>query len=65
MEPKKKWWSSQTVWSGAAGLLASIGGAFAAWQTRDLAGFGTAITTAAASIGAISGRFKASQPLGL
>ena len=56
-------WASQTIWSAAAVVGASLTGALLAWKSGDMASFGAALTAALGGVNAIIGRFRATAPI--
>lgn len=59
----KPFWASQTIWSSIAVIGASASGAFLAWRSNDMAGFGAALTSILGGINAIVGRYRATAPI--
>lgn len=59
----KPFWASQTIWSAIAVVGSSIGGAWLAWNTRDMAAFGAALTAMLGGINAVVGRLRATSPI--
>ena len=59
----KPFWASQTIWSALAVVGSSVGAAFLAWHSGDMAAFGASLTAALGGINTIVGRFRAAAPI--
>lgn len=64
MQDAKPWYASQAIWGGFASVGAGLGGAFYAFQTKDMSGALIAIVGAAGGFHAIVGRVKADTTIG-
>jgi lysozyme family protein len=60
----KPFWASQTIWSTFAVIGSSATGAFIAWSSNDMAGFGASLTALVGGISAMIGRYRAVAPIG-
>jgi lysozyme family protein len=59
----KPFWASQTIWSSFAVIGSSLGGAFLAWKSNDIAGFGAALTAVLGGVNAIIGRVRSTSTI--
>jgi lysozyme family protein len=59
----KPFWASQTIWSSIAVIGSSLGGAFLAWKSNDIAGFGAALTAVLGGVNAIIGRVRSTSTI--
>lgn len=60
----KPWWTSQTIWGGAATIVAGLAGAYWAYSHGDINGALLALATAQGGLHAVVGRFQATQVIG-
>ena len=59
----KPFWASHTIWSSFAVIGSSLGGAFLAWKSNDIAGFGAALTAVLGGVNAIIGRVRSTSAI--